>query len=147
MKAILALVDFSNVTPQVLKVATELAQAHSARLIVLHAAQPEAYVTATEVGPIVARDSLADALHADHHKMRDIEQDLKAKGMNATAMLVHGPAVDKAIEQARKADAAYIVLGSHRHGSLYHLLLGNTATGVLRQAPCPVVVVPAPEKP
>uniref|UniRef100_UPI0040495246 universal stress protein n=1 Tax=Cephaloticoccus sp. TaxID=1985742 RepID=UPI0040495246 len=46
------------------------------------------------------------------------------------------------IEQARKSRAAYIVIGSHGHSALYDLLAGSTATGVIKRAPCPVLVVP-----
>lgn len=45
-------------------------------------------------------------------------------------------------EQGRLAADA-IVLGSHGHGALYDLLVGSVAEGVLRRAPCPVVVVPS----
>jgi universal stress protein A len=36
------------------------------------------------------------------------------------------------------------VLGSHGHTAFYDLLVGSTAAGVLKHAPCPVVVVPPP---
>ena len=144
MNAILALVDFSDVTPAVVKSAAELARATGANLCVLHATQPEAYVTATEVGPVVSRDALADSLHADHAKLQSLEKELQSQGIATTAILASGAVIEKTLEHAKKLDAAYIVLGSHRHGTLYHLLLGNTATGVLRHAPCPVLVVPAP---
>jgi nucleotide-binding universal stress UspA family protein len=34
------------------------------------------------------------------------------------------------------------VVGSHGHGSLYNLLVGSVAEGVIRHAGVPVVVVP-----
>ncbi|MEO8353471.1 MAG: universal stress protein, partial [Chthoniobacteraceae bacterium] len=41
--------------------------------------------------------------------------------------------------------ADMIVMGSHGHGSFYELLVGSVTSGVLRDARCPVLVVPAKE--
>lgn len=45
-------------------------------------------------------------------------------------------------EQAVELNADYIVLGSHGHGAFYDLVIGGTASRVLKEAHCPVVVVP-----
>jgi nucleotide-binding universal stress UspA family protein len=34
-------------------------------------------------------------------------------------------------------------MGSHGHGALYHLFVGSVTTAVLKEAPCPVLVVPS----
>jgi nucleotide-binding universal stress UspA family protein len=36
-----------------------------------------------------------------------------------------------------------IVIGSHGHGALYHLFAGDVASGILKDAKCPVLVVPS----
>jgi nucleotide-binding universal stress UspA family protein len=45
--------------------------------------------------------------------------------------------------EAKRLGADYIVVGSHHHGVLHDLLFGGTAAGLLKNAPCPVVIVPA----
>ena len=47
-----------------------------------------------------------------------------------------------ALEEASKT-AAMLVLGSHGHGRLLKLLVGSVAEHCLREASCPVVVIPA----
>jgi nucleotide-binding universal stress UspA family protein len=42
---------------------------------------------------------------------------------------------------ADDVDAAAIVVGRHDHSALHDVLVGSTAKGLLRQAPCPVLVV------
>ena len=37
-----------------------------------------------------------------------------------------------------------IVVGSHGHGALYHLLLGSVSEGIIRKTTCPVLVVRLP---
>ena len=44
-------------------------------------------------------------------------------------------------ELARREGADLIVLGASESGALHRLLLGSTADGVIRKAPCPVLVV------
>ncbi|HEX6076414.1 MAG TPA: universal stress protein [Micromonosporaceae bacterium] len=42
------------------------------------------------------------------------------------------------------SDADLLVLGSHGHGRLHHVALGSVSEACIRQASCPVVVVPVP---
>ncbi|HTZ92149.1 MAG TPA: universal stress protein [Streptosporangiaceae bacterium] len=41
---------------------------------------------------------------------------------------------------AREQEAIAVVIGDRPHGDLRRLVLGSTLTGLLRRAPCPVVV-------
>lgn len=54
-----------------------------------------------------------------------------------------GPVVPKLIEAAREFGADLIVIGTHGRRGISHLLMGSTAEGVLRQAPCPVLSITA----
>ncbi|MSU70996.1 MAG: universal stress protein [Opitutus sp.] len=58
-------------------------------------------------------------------------------------MQVNGSPVPEIIEQAQQLAADYIVIGSHGHTALHDLLAGGTASGVLKRATCPVVIIPA----
>lgn len=51
---------------------------------------------------------------------------------------------DTLVRVARERDALALVLGDHRHRELRRLTLGSTLTGLLRQAPCPVLVCGTP---
>jgi nucleotide-binding universal stress UspA family protein len=72
---------------------------------------------------------------------------LQAAGLDASSVLLTGSPTLQIVDQARKLDANFVVLGSHGHSALYDLLAGSTASGVLKKSPCPVVVIPpAPSK-
>ncbi len=47
---------------------------------------------------------------------------------------------------AREVEADLIVLGSRGLGAFPEQLLGSTSTQVTQQAPCPVVIVPVPNR-
>ena len=51
---------------------------------------------------------------------------------------------DTLVRVARELDGQALVVGDHRHRELKRLALGSTLTGLLRQAPCPLLVCGAP---
>jgi nucleotide-binding universal stress UspA family protein len=55
--------------------------------------------------------------------------------------VVTGDPADVIVHFAQERGADLIVMGSHGHTGLRHLLLGSVAEKVLRHAPCPVLIV------
>ena len=64
-------------------------------------------------------------------------------GMPADALAVADELTvsETLVRIADDVDAAAIVVGRHDHSALHDVLVGSTAKGLLRQAPCPVLVV------
>lgn len=58
--------------------------------------------------------------------------------------IVHGPAGPALVDAARGADL--LVLGRHGHGRIFHAVVGSVAEHCIREAPCPVVVLPVPRE-
>jgi nucleotide-binding universal stress UspA family protein len=143
MEYILVPVDLSETTPAVIAAAKDVARGRIAKLYLIHVASLSAPTVATEFGPIVSRDELATTLRKEHRDVHALAKNLKSEGFDVNARLVPGDPVDQILREAHRLSAHFIVMGSHGHGALYHLLMGSTVTGVLRKAPCPVVVVPA----
>lgn len=142
MKTILAPIDFSKVSDAVVKAATNLAQAVNGRVVLLHIVQPP--VITSEYGAVLAnlREIVAISEQTSQRALAKRLKRLQAAGVNATTAQATGSPVVGILEQAKKTKAAYIVIGSHGHSALYDLLAGSTATGVIRRATCPVLVVP-----
>jgi nucleotide-binding universal stress UspA family protein len=57
-----------------------------------------------------------------------------------TKVLVGRPA-DEIVQYSKDIGAEMIVLAARGHSQLAHLMLGDTAAGVVRQAECPVVTI------
>lgn len=83
---------------------------------------------------------------AQEQELNGYAEGLRAEGLEVEAVTVLGLAVDEIVAQADLRKADYVVLGSHGHGALYHLFSGSVVTGVLKQAKCPVIVIPAGKK-
>jgi len=143
MENILIPVDLSGTTPAVIAAAKDVARNRIAKLYLIHVASLAAPSVATEFGPIVSRDELATTLRKEHRDVHVLATQLKSEGFDVNARLVPGDPIHQILREADRLSAHVIVMGSHGHGALYHLLMGSTVTGVLRKAPCPVLVVPA----
>ncbi|MDQ5980803.1 MAG: hypothetical protein QG602_3781 [Verrucomicrobiota bacterium] len=75
-------------------------------------------------------------------KLRALEHRCEKRGLMTTAVLREGAPAAAILAKAASAHAGCIVMGSHGHGAIYDLLVGSTTHGVLKKAPCPVLVVP-----
>jgi len=143
MRTILVPIDFSDVTTRVVDTATNLAKAFSGKLCLLHIAAPDPAFVGWEPGPDIARHQRATDLRDEHRRTQELAEQLRSQGLDAQALLVQGPTVETILERAAKLGADLIVMGSHGHGALYRALLGSISEGVVRQANCPVLIIPA----
>ena len=143
MRNILAAVDFSPVTKHVIDRAAELARGLGAKLWLVHVAAPEPIFVGYDAGPQTVREHRAVELHAEHRDLQAKAEELRGKGLEATALLVQGPTVETLLAEAERLEIDLFVVGSHGHGRLYDVLVGSTSDGLLRRAGRPVLVVPS----
>ena len=136
-------VDFSNVTDSVLAMAKRMARTLGAKLWLIHVGSPMPDFVGFEVGPPSVRTDVARELREEHRLLQERVEGLRKEGLEAEALLATGLPADKIVQEAERLNVDMIILGSHGHGALYHLLAGSVCQGVLKRAPCPVVIVPA----
>ena len=139
---ILVCVDLSESTKIIVETIKELAKPLSARVWLLHNAEPEPDKVEFKVDPIAAREELAKRFHGEHRQIQDLAEQLREEGINTTALLVHGATVDTILTEASDLDVDMIVVGSHGRGAMYQLLVGSVSEGVLHKSRLPVLVVP-----
>lgn len=139
---ILVALDLSEPTELILNEAQELAKKMSAQVWILHNAEPEPDVLEFRTDPQTARDSLAEKFHHEHRQIQKIAKRLRKQGLEATALLVHGHAVDMILKEASDLDVDMIIVGSHGRSAVYQLLVGSVSEGILRKSRCPVLIVP-----
>ncbi len=142
MKTILVPLDFSDCLDSLVQMAETLARPLEAKLALLHVATPEPEFIGYGPGPQSVRDNVAKQLTEVHQRMHELETQLAKQGLSVTAVTVQGYPDEKIVSEAEKLEADLIIMGSHGHGALHNLLVGSVTEGVLRKAPCPVLVVP-----
>ncbi|QHI70214.1 universal stress protein [Tichowtungia aerotolerans] len=158
MKKILVAVDFSKGSDRVVQQAIELGKELDGQLYMVHVtsdtlkdayASTQFYDVASEfaaapAGDIeLARNLCAKEYKREHNALLKISSRMKEEGIRAQAMLLKGDAAGLILEKANELRIDLIVMGSHGHGLLRKVLVGSVAEGVLRKAPCGVLIVPA----
>ncbi|MDX1477686.1 MAG: universal stress protein [Saprospiraceae bacterium] len=140
---ILALVDFSDVTPRLVDKAGELAALYRAKCWLIHVTAPDPDFIGYGVGPQHERDHRAEELREEHRQLQVLKQDLEAKGVTCDALLIQGDLPHTVMEEADKLKADLIVLGSHGRSMLYELLVGSVCEYLLKHSTVPLIVVPS----
>jgi nucleotide-binding universal stress UspA family protein len=143
---ILVCVDLSDSTEEIVKRIEELCRPLNAKVWLLHNATPEPETLEFKVDPIEARKSLAKKFHHQHRQIQELAERFRKAGVDATALLVHGKAVDTILTEAADLDIDVIVVGSHGHGAMYQLLVGSISEGVLKKSSIPVLVIPTHQR-
>jgi len=141
MKTILVPIDFSDVTAAVVDTSSSLATAFGGSVILVHVAEPEPQFVGYDPGPLSVRVAVAGDIHADQRRLEALKQNFGPA--DVLALHVQGSIPDEILKLAREHAATLIVMGSHGHGALYHLLVGSVTNAVLKHAPCPVLIVPS----
>jgi universal stress protein A len=132
---ILVAVAADEIAGRVVRAAAELALALEARVLVVHVVPP-----AVDIAAAVPEGILTERERAG----RDFLDIMAARfpRERVETLMPAGSPDDEIIAAARVWRADLLVVGTHRRGGLARLILGGVAEGVLRQAPCPALVVP-----
>lgn len=143
IRRILHPTDFSDLSRPAFELACSLARDYGAELVVCHVCPL----------PVVG---VVDGITVDlptgwrEQSQARLEQVRPADSRVAVAhRMADGDAVREIVKAAGDVKADLIVMGTHGRGGLSRVLMGSTAEGVMRKAPCPVLTVktPLPDEP
>ena len=130
-KKILFATDFSQASQQSLFFATSLARDNDATLLITHVVETE--------GP-AGSDSLDEDAGPSEAQLNELHG-VVPSGVNIPCeyRLLRGNPAAKIVQLAEKEDVEAIVLGTHGHSRMRHLLAGSVAQAVMREAHCAVI--------
>jgi len=136
--------DFSQPAHHAAQYAARLANSCQAELILLHVVADISYPMRS-LGTVTAFPNLQKELH--HRATAELEE---AKGSLDASTSIRtemrdGEVHEQIIDFAADANCDLIVIGTHGHTGLKHMLLGSTAERVVRTAQCPVLTVRSEE--
>jgi nucleotide-binding universal stress UspA family protein len=139
---ILVAVDLSPASEKVVEAARGVAELTGAKIYILHVAEPDPDFVGYDAGPEVVRTQVAQELRREHREVQALAENLRAEGLDATALLIRGPTVQTTLKEAENLKAGLIVVGTHGHRAVYDVLIGSYSAGIIRRSKLPVLVVP-----
>lgn len=138
IKSVLVPVDFSATSLRALAVAKELAPSIGAELVLLHTFEQP--FTMGELSPLLVQQFYEEAVPA---ATKMLEKWAKDNGNCPTVFRegAPGPEICRVADELRPM---FIVMGTHGHTKLRHLVTGSVAAYVIRHASVPVITVRDP---
>ena len=134
---ILVAVDFSPYASNALNWARSLADALGAKLILLHVIDTAA-VIGTEIGGITGDVAPLYVLREQADKRME---EMKALTPGAQIVVREASPRLAIVDAALELNCQMIVMGTHGHSGLEHLLLGSVADYVVRNSKVPVLTI------
>jgi nucleotide-binding universal stress UspA family protein len=125
----------------ILKTAIELAKCCSSRIHLIHVA-PASRQSPYNIDSEVFRREIAAELRREHNSLKQLAMRLRDINIDARALLVRGVIITAILEQAERLGIDMLIVGRHKHGPLYSMLMDDTDEGLLARSSCPVLFIP-----
>lgn len=140
VKTLLVATDFSPCARHAVEDAIKLAKKYEATVHVAHALDsPIPIFTPYDVA--IPANVIEQARASARESLEKARVKVASAGLTAEAHLTEGPAAIGITELAKTLDVDLIVIGTHGHTGIKHMVLGSVAERTIRLAPCAVLVV------
>ncbi len=149
MQTILVATDLSDASALATAYAFSLARALNASLYVMHVVPEDdvRVITAirTYLQSEVTPETLVDTFYTEAAKrLATLVEEAQAMELVQERLLVTGAPAAEIMQCAAANQVQLIIIGTHGRRGVNRFLMGSVAERVLREAPCAVLIVPAP---
>ena len=146
LQRILVPVDFSKTSEKAIQYAVPLAAAFAAEVMLVYVVQP--YSLSAELGYIPPEMAISqqEIIAIAREELDKLCAKVIGQRVRSQVKVGVGAPWHEIAFVARETKADLIVISTHGHTGLKHVLLGSVAERVVRHAPCPVLVVREQER-
>lgn len=145
IKNILVPIDFSDYSKNALKYAVEFAKKFSAKLFLIYVVEPIIYPADFSMGQVAIPSTDIDIQNRAEEELKKLADEIQTD-IQVEIIIKTGKPFVEINETAREKDIDLIIIATHGHTGVEHLLFGSTAEKVVRKAPCPVLTLREPIK-
>jgi nucleotide-binding universal stress UspA family protein len=140
IKRVLVPIDFSEFSDRALNYAKEICEKFDAELHLLHVLEVIVSTPQFTMGlAIPAREEESEKLVLE--KMAELPGENWAADRAVVRHTAHGAPFVQIVKYAKENDIDILIIGTHGRTGLSHVFMGSVAENVVRQSPCPVLVV------
>ncbi len=139
LKKVLVPIDFSECSKKALHYAIAFAKQFNASLTLMHVV----YIN-YGFGEFAAIDYPLlekQVREGTEKQLRELATEEIGESLMTDTLVYTGVASREIVEAARSLECDLIIMSTHGHTGLKHVMLGSTTENVVRHAPCPVLVV------
>lgn len=146
IKNILVPIDFSDYSKSALKYAVNFAKTFSAKMHLVYVIEPMIYPADFSMGQIAVPTGDIDMSKRAKEELTNLAKNEIHDSIETDILIKSGKPFVEIIETASELDIDLIIISTHGHTGVEHLLFGSTAEKVVRKAPCPVLTLREPIK-
>ena len=142
IKKVLALTDGSKNSRSALRYAVEICRNFEASFHLLSVIEDMPPYLTLEVGS----EFISKVQETITNEVVNCSSYCETSGVTCEGEIRHGVPYEEIVNYAKEIDADLIVMATHGHTGLSHILLGSVAEKVIRHAHCPVLATKIDDK-
>ncbi|MEJ5262163.1 MAG: universal stress protein [Ignavibacterium sp.] len=146
IKKILVPIDFSDYSKSALKYAVNFAKVFNAEMYLIYVVEPVIYPPDFSMGQIAIPSVTVEMDERAKEELTKLAQQEIPSEIKRQIIIKTGKPFVEIIETASEEDVDLIIIATHGHSGVEHILFGSTAEKVVRKAPCPVLTLREPIK-
>ena len=141
LRRILVPIDFSAHSKDALRYAIPLARQFRATIHLVYVVEPTVYPADLGFGQVVYPAFEEELVEKGREELGAILRDEIGKSAGSTAVVRTGKPHQEILLEAGERDVDLIVMATHGHAGVEHILFGSTAERIVRNAECPVLTI------
>jgi nucleotide-binding universal stress UspA family protein len=142
---ILCPVDFSEGSTNALRYAVALGENFGAEVQLMHVVEMPFMPSYTTAGIPELSVPVEQVQQESRRRLEELAEGYEDICPDLVTHVSMGAPFVEIVQEAKRGEFDLIVIGTHGHGGLKHMLIGSVAEKVVRKAPCPVLTVKHPE--
>jgi nucleotide-binding universal stress UspA family protein len=146
LRKILVPIDFSEYSKKALHYAIPFAQQFHAKILLLYVVEPTIYPADFSFGQIGMPNVENELRVKGEQELQDLITNEIKGVVPAEGLVKVGLPFVEVVSYAKEEGIDLIIVATHGHTGVEHVLFGSTAEKIVRKAPCPVLVVRSDER-
>jgi nucleotide-binding universal stress UspA family protein len=143
---VLVPIDFSDYSKSALKYAVNFAKIFKADMFLIYVVEPIIYPPDFSMGQIAIPSVSTEWDERAREELDKLAKTEISSDVNVKTIIKTGKPFVEIIDTATEENIDLIIIATHGHSGVEHILFGSTAEKVVRKAPCPVLTLREPIK-